>query len=49
MQESDKKIIANQISPKVGSGEISLLLGAGFSINNSNGEATIPGAESLKH
>lgn len=49
MRESDKTIIANQISPKVGSGEISLLLGAGFSINNSNGEATIPGAESLKH
>ncbi len=43
MQETNKKIIADQISPKVSSGEISLLLGAGFSINNSNGETTIPG------
>lgn len=49
MNETDKKIISETISPKVNSGEISLLLGAGFSINNRSGEEKLPGGEDLKH
>lgn len=49
MQQYEKQIIIEQIAPKLNSGEISLLLGAGFSITNSNEETTLPGSESLKN
>ncbi len=48
MRDEDKKIIREKISPKVNSAEISLLLGAGFSINNEANGEKLPGGEDLK-
>lgn len=48
MNEQDKKIISEIISQKVVLGEVSLLLGAGFSITNKIGDVKLPNGEQLR-
>lgn len=48
MKQSDIDVIRNEISPLVNSGEISLLLGAGFSIVNSSKHGRLPGGDGLR-
>lgn len=49
MNEKDKNILRNQIAPLLARGELSLLLGAGFSIENiSLSGNKLPGGEALK-
>lgn len=52
MNEKDKNIVKTQIAPLLEKGSLSLLLGAGFSIENftaSNPKVKLPGGEALKH
>ena len=50
MNESDKEILRTHIAPLLERGELSLLLGAGFSITNTvaGGLETLPGGDALK-
>lgn len=49
MKESDKEVLGSQIVPMLARGELSLLLGAGFSIeNNSTSGNKLPGGDTLK-
>lgn len=50
MKETDKEILRTQIAPLLAKGELSLLLGAGFSIKNKSvDKEELPGGEALKH
>ncbi|MRH01864.1 hypothetical protein GIY21_16325 [Xanthomonas sontii] len=48
MNKNDEKIIREQIVPLLGRGELSLLLGAGFSIMNEGAMGRLPGGEDLR-
>ena len=48
MNDQDKKIISEYIAPKVNLGEVSILLGAGFSITNQIGDERLPNGEQLR-
>jgi tetratricopeptide (TPR) repeat protein len=48
MNDEDKKIISEIIGPKIIRGEVSLLLGAGFSITNKIDDETLPNGEQLR-
>jgi tetratricopeptide (TPR) repeat protein len=48
MRDVDKQVIRDQIAPRVNVGEISLLLGAGFSIVNKVDTGPVPDGEKLK-
>ncbi|WP_405648781.1 SIR2 family protein [Pseudomonas sp. Ld6] len=48
MNQSDIDIIKNEIAPAINSGEISLLLGAGFSITNKTQRGRLPSGEGLR-
>jgi hypothetical protein len=49
MKDADKAIIRENIVPLIARGEISLLLGAGFSVVNSVGSEALPDGERLKN
>ena len=48
MLEADRKVIHEKIAPLVDQGGISLLLGAGFSIINTNGKEKLPNGDQLR-
>ncbi|XSS65200.1 SIR2 family protein [Pseudomonas sp. B11] len=48
MKQADIDLIKNEISPAVNTGEISLLLGAGFSFTNKTARGHLPGGEGLR-
>ena len=48
MKQSDIEIISSDIAPAVNSGEISLLLGAGFSFTNKTVHGHLPSGEGLR-
>lgn len=50
MKDEDKEILRTQIAPLLERGELSLLLGAGFSIENpmASGDEKLPGGDALK-
>lgn len=47
MNDNDKKLIADDIAPRLANGEISLLLGAGFSITNRSNLGQFPTGKGL--
>lgn len=48
VKQADIDLIKNEIAPAVNSGEISLLLGAGFSFTNKTNRGPLPGGEGLR-
>ncbi|WP_460104722.1 hypothetical protein [Pseudomonas sp. S2_D10] len=48
MKSSDIEVIKNVIAPRVAQGDISLLLGAGFSIVNQTAKGPLPGGDALR-